>query len=395
MKKRILFFGMLAAGFMFTACSSDDATLQKASKQEACTFRLTLPSRIEMDTRGVEEMTADGTAIDVDYNDLTCYLNYSASRLRYNWAPTEEYGLTMVFDQLTAVPNTVTVVSNAITYINMSEGAITDGQNIAEPTDFLMNLPIASQNMNVVTMKAETDVDLQTLDDVTLFGTAPVEADATTTVDTDYTSDITLGALVARFELGNILPGTGLTDIHVDSVFVNNFYTMSSLEAGTDDMNWFFYDSSDFRTLGLAAYATVDFDWASIVGDDAVTEGEKCYAFQLFAAMENMDSETSQGTMVPHFIFEVSGQLMPGYALTDGFTGDDNGNFSNYFVTVDGLIVDEVELTSIARQKVYQVADFSVTPEEITPDPEMPKLNLTVTCTAAPWGIVTATPVVQ
>jgi|GEM_PF-579645 len=379
MKKSVLFVSMLAAGLTFTACSNDDSVLDKASEKQACTFKLTLPSSMAMQTKAVEDPTSDGESISVDYNDATCYLNYSTSRLRYAWAQeADKTDRVMIFKDLTEVPQSVTVVANDKGSLAF-EGYTRDGQNIAlDETLFLKNLSIASQNQGV-----SDENDSQSVEDVTLFGTSDAftkVSDATNDDNAEYAATVNLGALVARFEVGTLKAGTGLSSLTVDSVFVNNFYETSAMKT------LFYKTSTTFDDAVLNDYSTDAFDWASLVASDEVVNGSKCYAWQLFAGNED------DATVVPHFIFEVSGTLEDGYALSDGTIG----SFTKHYVTFGGLVVDNKSLEMITRQNVYQIGDYTVdATQDITPHPEMPKLNLTVTCTVKSWGIVKATPVVQ
>lgn len=378
MKKSVIFVGMLAAGLAFTACSNDDSVLDNASNKQACTFKLTLPSSMGMQTRAVEEMTTGTeTTYKVNYADATCYLNYLGSSLRSDYAfnelkPNADGNPVLFFTDLTAVPESVTVVANAKDQVKTGadKKVITED----EVKVSLANLTVASQNQVGI-----GETNSQSVQNVTLTGTS---GKPTSTNDVDYTATVDLGALVARFEVGNVTAGDGLTKLTVTKVFVNNFYEKS-------DMNGLFMKTSDdyIDADQLFFPSSTDYTWAYMNGmtEDQKADG-KCYAWQLFAGEKDADA-----TPVPHFIFQVSGTVKEGSALSDGTVG----TFTNYYVTIDGLQDPDGNDLKITRQNVYQIGDFSVAPAKITPKPEMPKLNLTVTCTVKSWGIFKAVPVVQ
>jgi len=273
------------------------------------------------------------------------------------------------FDNVPATVNGVLVLANTpdatSNYLNLtSVGAIEN-----------YSFSIESQ--------ATAGIANKTLMGKTYTFTQATNPDAPADTDIYKTADIVLDAITARFEIGDIVPGTGIKNIQIEAVWMNNFLTGISTVSPTlyDSGNAVWAITPVANTLGATSPLTVGgtipayspsvyselYD-ASVNGTDFV------YAFQLFA-----------GTYVPHLILLVSGQY------------DDDRYFLGWLTYNYFTDSSNQRITAVQKNMIYKVGlpVITVDAKDITTEPELNSFDLGVQCTITPWTEKNVTPGIE
>ena len=368
MKMKSLFVAALAT-VALASCAKDEpaATGNKGAKTN---FAVTLPGAIN--TYAVEDPQGTGT-ITPYYEDVTVYLvDGGANATAYEWSDAEILAKERRFEQIVEPAKVIVIVNKG----NVTLPATTTETALA---DALKTLTAEMQNKAKVTLasadaKGNAAADYLSVQRVTLYG---VQTTFTTEApDADghdlKKADVELKSLVSRFEVGTVKPGTGLISLMVKNVYINYFYDDYSMTS-----------AKQYTENAWPLTAPYDPDWATDAADGDVTSnvGTKAYAYQVFA-----------GDLVPHIIYEVDGEVSPGYKLADG----SEGPFTGKFITVKGFQNAGASLTAIEAHKIYKMGltngGIEITPEEITDKPEKSKTDLIVAITVAEWEIIDVTP---
>ena len=358
MKIKSILVSMLAVAAL-ASCSNDDGGGSVAP--EMGTFEVVLPS--VPGTRAVDDVQAPGT-VTPTYADVATYLvDGGGNYVKHEWTADEITAKSKRFEQIVK-PAKVVVVANKGNIASLPEKTTEAGLKTVMNT-----LAIENQNSGLAK--------------VTLMGeclAGSFTSETPTDGHTLFKATVALTSLVSRFEVGTVKAGTGLTNIAVQAVYLNYFYN-------TYEMNTF--QGYTQSTWPGDAFTPI---WATDAGDADVTSvlNTKCYAYQVFT-----------GNLVPHIIYKVSGEVSEGYKLSDGTTGV----FSGKYITVKGFKVGSdalVGTTANAGQyqmkvnEIYKMGltdgGIVITPEQITPDPEMDKVDLIVEVTVVPWTAQNVTP---
>lgn len=373
MKKLTKSFCVLTALALLAACNKDaeSGTSAPAAKTN---FAITLPGSVE--TYAVEDPQSAGQ-ITPYYNDVTAYFADAGGNITkvYIWGNEEILAREIRLEQIVEPASVVVLINTGA--VSIPTGVST----LAELLEEMKALLIFDQNHPVYTVastdgKGNAAGDYLPVQQVTLCGEQSVfTSEASDDGHTLKKAAVELGALVSRFEVGTVKPGTGLDALTVEAVYINNF---NNNLGGTS--------TTAFTEASWPS--TYSPSWATDAYSAAVTSnaGTKVYAYQVFS-----------GHLIPHIIYKVSGTISAGYKLADG-TGDaDNPTpFTGKFITVTGFKENGVSLSAIEPHKVYKMGlengGIEITPDKITDNPEKNKMDLIVAITIADWTTANVTP---
>lgn len=371
MKIKLILVSMLAVATL-ASCSKDEGGTP--ATPEMGNFEVVLPGAIG--SRAIED-PKDAGAITPSYNDVTTYLvDIGGNCVKHDWTPEQISAGVKRFEQI-VIPKEVIVIANS--------GNVTLAVNTTKSDLETTMKTLAIANQNASTFSTDGIAGVQR---VTLMGSTTSFTDMGTDTEGDdghhlYETTVTLTSLVSRFEAGTVKGGTGLKSLTVQAVYLNYFYNtykMDDPQRLTQSDDW-----TNFAP-----------DWATDAGSTTVDSGAntKCYAYQVFT-----------GNMVPHIIYKVSGEVDTDYKLSDGTTGV----FSDKYITVKGFkvniggadkalvgtITDADNQYQMKVNEIYKMgisSPIEITPEQITPQPEMDKVDLIVTIDVAAWTAQDVTP---
>lgn len=364
------FLAVALAAMTLASCNKEEGADVAATDAVKKSLIVALPGA-SVGTYAVEDPQAAGQITPL-YSDAVVYLFDAGDNATCYAFDDEDLAAKSIKIEEVVKPVKVMVIVNKGNAVLPTTGTTTQ----SAITTALEALTVEMQNKAVANLtaadtKGNAAGDYISVQQVTLKGeTATLEDIPNWDGHDAWKADVQLKSLVSRFEIGTVKKGTGLESLIVTDVYVNYFYRTNKKDASTSlgEANW--NDSTIPAELKNA-------------GSTEVTSvaSTKCYAYQVFA-----------GDMVPHIIFKVSGTVSDGYKLADGTTGV----FSDRYITVTGFKESGIDITEIEAHKIYKVGlengGIEITPEEITPDPELTKYDLQVNITVADWTVTTVTP---
>ena len=365
------FLAVALAAMTLASCNKEEGADVAATDAVKKSLVVALPGA-SVGTYAVEEPQAAGQITPL-YSDAVVYLlDAGDSATCYAFEDADLAAKSIKIEEVVK-PVKVMVI------VNKGNAALPTGKTTLSAIETTLDaLTVEEQNKALANLAADDAKgnvagNYISVQQVTLKGETTTLEDETDWDGHDaWKADVELKSLVSRFEIGTVKKGTGLEDLTVANVYVNYFYNTYDMDAAAatklDEGTW------DGSTV-LAELKNA--------GSTEVTSaaGTKCYAYQVFA-----------GDMVPHIIFEVSGTVSDGYKLADGTTGA----FTGKYITVTGFKDSSTDITTIEAHKIYKVGlesgGIEITPEVITPDPEVTKYDLKVNITVADWIETTVTP---
>jgi len=202
-------------------------------------------------------------------------------------------------------------------------------------------------------------------------------------------ASVDLKAITARMEIGNVKAGTGIANVSLLYVWVNNFYTTGArateqLYAQTDAI----WNTSVARGVSTTAYGTPTLTTGysgayapyqnAFSGTVVAPHTAAVYAFHVF-----------DGNL-PHVIMLVKGEYK------DDYYKDGAKYFLKYVTFTSYKDASNNPITSFAGNTIYKIgvnADgVIINAVDLEDDPETAKVDLGVTVTVLPWTVVNATP---
>lgn len=383
---------MLAAAALMTGvtgCSNDDNVGEGPDNGDA-TLVIKLPSNVVgTGSRAVEAPVADQSETTLE-NVSVFMLNAGAVVDTCTFTQSEISAGEKRIEQVAATINRVIVVANIPTAADST--ALYGYSNAAA----ILNHPYSTASQNAPAAAAGINGKV-------LVGDANV-ADAvgaevgTPDGHTYKEATVTLNALTARFEIGTVKNGTGVAEVELIGVWINKFYKDGSrkiaevINKASTEACWI----TNPPTLSGAGSET-DVDWGNPIAmgtpwaeseyhDAADAEVEldansKVYAYQVFA-----------GENIPQLILLVRGKYATGY-----FNDATDQYFFGY-VTFTKFIDGSTEIGKVEANTIYKIGvgttGIVITPDIITPKPNLEDIDLGIKVEVAPWTEKTVTPAV-
>lgn len=386
--KKVNFFAMLAAAALMTGvtgCSNDDNVGEGPGNGDA-TLVIKLPSNVVPGSRAVEDPVAGGSDVKTALNSVTVFLlngNSVVSRDEFdNDEITAGYKR---LEQVSATINRVILIANASSTDKIAFEGYGNASVILSHA-----YSTASQNVSNDGIKNKVLVG----DATTTGGTDPGTSDPNHESGHTYMeADVTLDAITARFEIGAVKAGTGVAEVELLGVWINKFYEDGSLANVTNEGSDASYWNTTPSTFAGGGSFT-DVDWGNSVTvpawvdpvyyDDASDDVEidvdsKVYAYQVFA-----------GENIPQLILLVRGKYATGY-----FNDASDEYFFGY-VTFTKFIEGSTEIGKVEANTIYKIGvgttGIVITPDIITPKPNLEDIDLGINVLVTPWTEKTVTP---
>lgn len=379
MKKVIL--AAMAACAIFASCSKEGVINKEEVEMKSLSVRL--PDNIVLGTRSVEAPIVSNSTTTL--NDVTVFLlNGNSVVLVEIFDPSEILAKIKHIRDVPSNVNGVLVVGNIPSADQTAVKALTSAVAIEG-----YNYTLAGQSSAAgITDK----LHMGSSSIFTLITPNPISG----STNDYYLVTVTLDAITARFEIGDVTAGTGIANIKLEGVWINNYlpsWAVTTPTLITDDptamtpplLNYW-ATSPTTNTIGSAASLTpvaITNPYAPTEYYDAyssqVNGTSHCYAYMLFA-----------GNYVPHVIMLVSGEYATGF-----YTGT-NKYFLGWvtftkFTNTD--IIPYADLTSLEANKIYKaLGGIVIDAKNITTNPEQEGFDLGVDITIAPWTVVNVVP---
>ena len=388
--KKVNFFAMLAAAALMTGvtgCSNDDNVGEGPDNGDA-TLVIKLPSNVVgTGSRAVEAPVAGGSNVKTALNGVTVFLlngNSVVSRDEFdNDEITAGYKR---LEQVSATINRVILIANA----SSTDKIAFEGYGNAS---VILSHAYSTASQNVANDGIKNKVLVG--DATTTGGTDPGTSDPNHESGHTYMeADVTLDAITARFEIGAVKAGTGVAEVELLGVWINKFYEDGSLASiinkTSSNTCWdttpsTFVGGGSDTEVNWGSPITMGTPWAeSEYHDDADAEVEldansKVYAYQVFA-----------GENIPQLILLVRGKYATGY-----FNDATDQYFFGY-VTFTKFIDGSTEIGKVEANTIYKIGvgttGIVITPDIITPKPNLEDIDLGIKVEVAPWTEKTVTP---
>jgi hypothetical protein len=227
-------------------------------------------------------------------------------------------------------------------------------------------------------------------------GTPGAVTDWPTADEADKQVNIALNAITSRFEIGAVKKGTGIENVQLVGVWINNYFKDGS-KLGTPNFTLYPSNSTYWVTSPATSASPSanenEFDNVSITTaydpqayyneynsgvDHTLGSNSKVYAYHLFS-----------GSIVPHVVMLVKGE----YA--DGYHSDGKKYFLGW-VTFNKFLDNDVAITSILPNYIYKIGvgttGVEINAPDITEKPEQTNFDLGVKVTITPWTEKHVTP---
>lgn len=375
MKKILL--AALAATMLFASCTKENI------KSDSNVLIVTLPDNVVPATRAVEDQVSTTPAPTITLSNVAVFLLNGNTVVSTNdFTSGEIAAKTKRIEQVPAATNRVILVAN------IPAAELTTVKALSNAAEIL-NYPytVASQN-------AGGGVSTQTLigDQATI--TTITDPDSPADGHIYKKADVELKALTARFEIGAVKPGKGITSVELVGIWINAFYTTAKKDVVTTNPSGATYwnttpatstgSSTPFGTPAVSITTAYD---PAVYFDNASTgvsliPTSKVYGYQVFA-----------GTNIPHVILLVRGEF------ADGYYANENKYFLGY-VTFnkydESTTTTPSWITSIVANTIYKIgvgaSGVVIDADMITDKPEKENFDLGINVTLAPWTEKTVTP---
>lgn len=345
MKTGILKWGLLSLVLVLTWIGCPNPRQVDNIRKEA--LEILLPSNpIDFSSdRSVEDIHVN--ASPHYFKDVTVYLKYLDTPIHtYAWSA-EEIAAKKKLLVGTGTPSFIFVVVNGEQLANTQFASI-DALYVA-----LDLLSVESQNVPITILANDVNGNLAgtyTKSQTAFLSGISQYTIPHPTINNAVQTPVQLASSIARFELGTLRAANPaeLTSVTVNAVYVNDYYTTLGKTNSVEipESNW----NANKPTYG---------NWSRITGNNTVTSntGTKCYAFQLFPS-----------TVIPYFIYEISGTLAPGVSLLDGETN----SFTGKYITITGF----TQFSGATQQHhVYKIGltggGIDITTDKISQSPNM------------------------
>lgn len=381
MKKVIL--AAMAVCTIFASCSKEEVVNKGTSEIEMKSLRVQLPDNITLGTRSVEAPVASNSTTTL--TDVTVFLLNGNSVVQVeDFSSGEISGNHKDIQDVPSSVNGVLVVGNIPTGDQVAVKALTSSIAIEGYAYTLTSQTASGGIAGKLHMGSSSTFALQ--------GSNPIVG----STNKYYLVAVTLDAITARFELGNVVAGNGIANIKLEGVWINNYlpsWDVTTPTLITDDPTTmtpplpdYWATSPGTNTAGSAtpltpvtitnAYIPAQYYDAYSSSVDGIAN---CYAYTLFT-----------GSYVPHVTMLVSGEYASGF-----YTGSDKyflgwltfTKFTNTDVTPN------VDLTSLEPNKIYKaLGGIVVDAKDITTTPEQEGFDLGIDITITPWTGVNVTP---
>ena len=392
--KKVNFFAMLAAAALMSgvsSCSNDDNVGEVPDNGDA-TLVIKLPSNVVgTGSRAIEDPVAGGSNAKTPLKNVSVFmLNAGAVIDTCTFTSDEMRDGYKRIEQVAATINRVIVVANIPTAADST--ALYGYSNAAA----ILSHPYSTASQN-----AEGGIANKVLvgDTITIAGaTDPGTSDPNHAPGHTYMeANVTLDALTARFEIGTVRNGTGVAEVELLGVWINKFYKDGSrkiaevINKASTDTCWvtdpltFPGGGSELRA-GWGNSVTMG-PWDELeyhnVADTAAVKLEansKVYAYQVFA-----------GENIPQLILLVRGKYATGY-----FNDATDQYFFGYVTFTKFIDGNNGEIAKVEANTIYKIGvgttGIVITPDIITPKPNLKDIDLGIKVKVAPWTEKTVTP---
>lgn len=369
------------------SCSNDESNNDTGKTQNIV---IKLPSNVKLASRAVEDQWEDNETGVV--KNIMVFLMNGQVVLRTEKFEDEEINVHAKMVEL-APANTNYVLLVA----NYDENKETQLKNLPNLTAIKTFFDVASQN---VLLKGQVK-------EKTLMGIGePVISGLNTDGHQLKTVTIKLESITARFEVGTVKAGTGIEEVELVGVFINNFYNNYNLEHtfyNSEDSHWTTdpLSGTDSRAIDIVS-VTNTFDpeqYYDEADNENVTRaiGSMAYAYHVF-----------EGNNIPHLILLVKGKYQLGFSP--------QGNDYPYFlkwVTFTKFIHNGSAITSIDKNVIYKMGvvkdtdsrpgggdgtpteedtGITINEEDLTDKPETPMFDVSIEVEIIDWVSKYVTP---
>lgn len=372
--KKIFFLAAIAAATVgFTACDKGNENVNPAGDNVVV---VKLPDNVT--TRVVETPVA-GTSVTAVIEDVTVFLlSGDVVAATYEFTSADRTAKEAHIENVPASVNAVIVLANIPSYA-------------ADVKSLTSAAAIKSYPYSVASQNGEGTILTQTLMGST--NSLTEKADPIHTGKSYKECTVTLDALTARFEIGGVSAGTGISTVEIVGVWINSFYT----DARKDVVQTYASDAEEWKvtplSLNIGTPATTAFtgytlpayteypdyhDLGSIEVEASATPA-KVYAYQVFA-----------GQNIPHLILLVKGEY-----LTEQTEGEGDKFFMGY-LTYTRFSGEDGDITSVENNTIYKVGlsanGIVVDGGKITPKPELEGYDLGIEVDVRGWTDMHVTP---
>ena len=360
-KFAIMAFAALALGL--TSCSDNEGPENGKTQ----TIVVKFPKNIVPQTRMIDEPVAD-EAEEVALGNTVVFL-LTGTRV----VAAEDVTADEILDNEKSITDVPASVDGVLVVANI-------------PADDLTNIKTETDIVDIE--KYAFSVEFQATEGI--GGKVMMGRDVTLTDESSDTKSATieLKSITARFEIGNVVAGTGVEDVELHAVFINNYYATNAATSPTLNPStysfWTGYNVNPSADISGAdapivssevTFAETNYSEDSYWdanNNTQVAAGTHVYAYHLFA-----------GEYVPHVILLVSGKYT------------DSGKYFLGWLTFKSFHDGTGNITGIEGNRIYKVGvtgGISVNANDLTLVPELSAFQLDVTCTVTPWNAVNVTP---
>lgn len=389
--KKVNFFAMLAAAALMTGvtgCSNDDNVGEGPGNGDA-TLVIKLPSNVVPGSRAVEDPVADQSETTLE-NVSVFMLNAGAVVDTCTFTQSEISAGEKRIEQVAATINRVIVVANIPTAADSTAlyGYSNAAAILSHPySTASQNAPAAAAGINGKVLVGDANVaDVNAGDPQIGASDGHTYKEATVTLD----------ALTARFEIGAVKNGTGVAEVALIGVWINKFYKDGSLadiiNKTSGNTCW---DTTPSTIVGGGSATDVDWgnsvamgswdelEYHDVANDDVeIDVDSKVYAYQVFA-----------GENIPQLILLVRGKYAAGY-----FNDEKDEYFFGYVTFTKFIDGNNGEIAKVEANTIYKIGvgttGIVITPDIITPKPNLEDIDLGINVLVTPWTEKTVTPAV-
>lgn len=388
MKTKIFFLASLFLAGSFVACNNQDEPTPGPAAQGEQTLAIKIPADLlsPAETRAIEDQQAQGkTTID----DVTVFLMIGEVVYEAKTHIPEDFDASgyIRYEQIPGNINNVIVVANKV-------GEAIDGLTTASAIRKYA-YTVASQHMKTglagKTLMGEV-VPQTASDPAPHPGINPPH---------DYKlAEVELHSLTSRIEVGAVKNGTGLKEVKLLGVYINNYYPTYAKASvirnlGTPASVWGVTNSNSSQMPGVptaAAIGNITIDTSAYTEPDYVLKADdtqvylndasKVYAFHTFSGN------------VPHLILLIKGEYETGYYEIEG------GSHKKFFygwVTYTKFKISGTQYADpFMPNKIYKMgvgaSGIVISHTDIYPEPEITPYDLGLEIEVVDWIPENVTP---
>ena len=364
MKKFI--FIALAASMAFASCVKTETTKNTESVVE-----VSLPDNVVY-TRAIQDPVADQSETAIA--DVSVFLINSGSN--------------SVVKQVDFEPAEITAQKKRIEDVPAGVDRVIVVANIPSTETAIKTVPTATGVRNYAFSIAEQNNSTGVASKTLMGEGVPATATDPNPDTHNYKAvDIALSSVTARIEIGAVKPGTGIVDVELVGVWINNYYTdgsRSGVQLNPSSSTYWITSPLASTSPSATAFTpsitnayvpTQYFDSASALVE--LDANSKAYTYHVF------------GGNLPHVILLVTGKYDTDYVV-------DGKEYFMGWVTFNKYNDGTGWITTMENNYIYKMGvgtkGIEITPEIITPEPEQEDFDLGIECTITPWTAKDVTP---